>query len=563
MAEEHRPLDTRVSTVERTLADIESRLRAIEHGAPVPPPDRLQAAGSGGLALTNVDVAGTFALAGRAFVLLAGAFLLRALAEGGLLPRPAGAALGLAYALALTAFAYRVAPRHAASASSLGICAIIISFPLLWENTARFALMTPGAAAFTLTAAIAIALGVAWRRNLPVLAWAVTIAACLEGIGLLVATGVFLPFTAFLIALGIATLWLGYDREWIGLRWVAALAANLSVAMLIGRAITVPPLESPILVGGTLILLLVGYIGSIAIRTLVRKRDLLPFEVTQAAAVLALGLGGAVLIARRTGAGASMLGPTLLLLAAASYLVALIHRESNARAANYYFYSTLALVFALTGGAFLVGRPAGVLWALPAFAMSWIARRYGRSTLHLHAAAYLMVGALTSGLAGATFAALFGGAAAPIEVAATSAWLMALAVAICWLMAAAPASPQITLASRVVLMVLAILAVAGLGVGAVSVLLMPLAGPALEPAVVATTRTAALAAGAVLVAWLGSRRDMPESAWLLYPLLGWGLVKLLLEDFRVSPPSLLVVALALYGGALIVAPRLAKSKRPG
>jgi hypothetical protein len=45
---------------------------------------------------------------------------------------------------------------------------------------------------------------------------------------------------------------------------------------------------------------------------------------------------------------------------------------------------------------------------------------------------------------------------------------------------------------------------------------------------------------------------------LLYPLLAWGAVKLVVEDFSSSAPALLFVALALYGAALIVGPRMAR-----
>ena len=51
-----------------------------------------------------------------------------------------------------------------------------------------------------------------------------------------------------------------------------------------------------------------------------------------------------------------------------------------------------------------------------------------------------------------------------------------------------------------------------------------------------------------------------EFGWLLYPVLAWGVVKLLIEDFRVSPPALLFVAFALYGAALIIAPRVARRR---
>ncbi|HEX8029797.1 MAG TPA: hypothetical protein VF491_15095, partial [Vicinamibacterales bacterium] len=275
-------------------------------------------------------------------------------------------------------------------------------------------------------------------------------------------------------------------------------------------------------------------------------------EAVQTAALMAIGLAGALMIAQRTGTGAVLLQLTLAPLAVASYAVAFMHREWHARARNYYFYTTLALVFALAGGARLMGNaPAGLVWALVALGMTWLARRYGRSTPQVHAIVYLLVGAWTTGLVTAIFAALLAPAGtAPVAVPATG-WLVAAAVMVCWWMAAAGRP-------RTMISFFLVIVAAGAGVILTRPWLLPNVDAALEAPLLATTRTAIVAAVAVLVAWLGTRAPTREFRWLLYPTLGWGFLKLVIEDFRVSPPSLLFVALALYGGALIVAPRLAK-----
>ena len=475
MVEQRSSLDARLATVEQALAEIDHRLRSIEDGLTPLTARALPAAEPAIVTLPPVDVAGTSALAGRAFVLLAGAYLLRALTESGMVNRGTGAALGLAYALALTAVAYRIAPRQRASAAWLAGCTVLISFPLLWEITVRFALLSPPASALLLTGTVAVILTVAWRRDLHAIAWIATIGACSLASGLLVVTQMPLPFSVFLIGLGLATLWLGYDREWTGLRWVAAVFANVSIVALITRALAVPPLESPSSVMGILILALVGYLGSIAIRTLVRKRSVLPFEAMQTAALLMGVLPGAVWIARQTGSGAVMLGPTLLLLAAASYAVALMHREWNARAANYYFYTTLALVFAITSGGYLFAdATAGALWAMLALGMSALARRQGRTTLQVHAIVYLLVGAWATGLASMLGATLFGPAAAASGVLSGGAWLIDAALLGCWWLAMAPASPPIMRIPRTILLLLVVVAAAGVAVIAVREMVFPL-----------------------------------------------------------------------------------------
>ena len=74
--------------------------------------------------------------------------------------------------------------------------------------------------------------------------------------------------------------------------------------------------------------------------------------------------------------------------------------------------------------------------------------------------------------------------------------------------------------------------------------------------VVATIRTAAIAAVALALGRFASAARFHESLWLLYPVLAAGGLKLLVEDFPRSKPATLFLALAMYGGALIVAPRL-------
>jgi uncharacterized membrane protein len=99
--------------------------------------------------------------------------------------------------------------------------------------------------------------------------------------------------------------------------------------------------------------------------------------------------------------------------------------------------------------------------------------------------------------------------------------------------------------------------------GAVTVVLAAMVGspdPSARPGLVPTVRTAVIAASVVAIAWLGRRSSTRAFAYLLYPVLAWGAVKLVIEDFSSSPPALLFVALALYGTALIFGPRVARPR---
>jgi predicted tellurium resistance membrane protein TerC len=70
-----------------------------------------------------------------------------------------------------------------------------------------------------------------------------------------------------------------------------------------------------------------------------------------------------------------------------------------------------------------------------------------------------------------------------------------------------------------------------------------------------------LAVAALLIAWGARRGRFKEWAWLVYPLLVIIGLKMVVQDFKYSRPATLFIALALYGIALIVAPRLRRERQ--
>ncbi len=88
-----------------------------------------------------------------------------------------------------------------------------------------------------------------------------------------------------------------------------------------------------------------------------------------------------------------------------------------------------------------------------------------------------------------------------------------------------------------------------------------LSGHGIEAGTLATERTAVLALGTLLVAWIGRHDRFREWSWLVYPLLVVTGLKMVAQDFGQSRPATLFIALALYGAALILAPRLRRAFR--
>jgi hypothetical protein len=379
---------------------------------------------------------------------------------------------------------------------------------------------------------------------------------------LMVRTGEVAPFAVFTILLGLATLWLGYDREWTVLRWPAAAAADLYVLGLTMRATASEAREPPELAMLVQLSLLTAYVVMVAGRTLVRGRSVIPFEVVQIAAALVLGLGGAAWVAATAGTGAAPLGVVTLVFGAGCYAVAFafVERRDGSRR-NFYFYTTLAIVLTLVGSVLASGGAVAttLAWAALAVVATLGGRRFSRTCLLMHGATYVAAAAVASGALVAASLALFGPSAGTwrdLGVAVVA--VVASAGGVCVL--ATPRAAPAAVLERVPRLVSLSLA-AWCGAGIVVVTSAPLvarAGGTIDPGALATLRTAILAGAALGLAWVGRAFRVPEASWLVYPVLAAGGVKLLVDDLRFSPARTLFLALVLYGLALVVAPRLGR-----
>jgi hypothetical protein len=568
MADRLEELQSAVQELASRLRCLEARVGELEGRRPAPHAATVAVGAEDGPPQTG-EVAlpqRTVALLGKTLLVLAGAYVARALTDGRVVPPGVGIALGLAYAVFWQLRADREARRgRRESATFLAVTSGVVAFPLLWETTARFSLLGPRAACAALVAFFALGLGVAWRRELAVAGGALTALALATAAALLVATRDLLAGFAALLAIAAALEWVAYRERWLALRWSAAVALD-AVALLLVAVVTRPqglppgyvPL-APEAAAAALLALPALYVAGLAARTLRRERPVTFFEAAQGSLAVLLGFGGASRILATRGDSPLGLGVLALLLGALCYGAAFAFAERRAgQGRNFYFYSTAGGLLTLAGTnvvAFGQALPF-VLGGLGLLA-ALFGRRFGRMTLRVHSALYLAAGALETGLAVDCARAVAGQSTDGLPAAA---WVAALAAAAGWAaLATDPAAPRSGLA-RAPQLLLAVLVVLALG-KAGQLALWAALGPRLaaDPGVAAVLRTAVLAALALGLAAAARRGSWPELGWLVYPLVALGGAKLLLQDLREGRPATLVLSLALYGAVLVLAPRLVKA----
>lgn len=564
-------LEARLARLAGTVEALEGRLEALERrpdaGAPAPEPEGPGAdAEAPASAAGRPDLVTLLSLVGRSFIVLGGGFLLRALTEAGTLPPLAGVILGLAYAAVSIVAADRAAAAGRPwSANFHAATAVLVGFPLIWEASTRFQVLSPPASALVLALSVAAPMALAWRRRLQAPAWIATFGALIAAIALIAATGQVMPFALLLIALGTFTLWVGYSLDWVGLRWPVAAVADVVVSALTLRALAPDPLDSAAVTLGVQVLLVAAYLGSIGVRTLVRKRNVVPFEVVQTAAVLVVGFGGAVSVTRATGASVSLVGWVFLAFGIASYAVAVRFLDPKLPLRrNVYYYSSIALVFILTGCELLWTTGAvAVIWTALAVAGCVLWSRLARFFLLIHGAVYLVAAGIATGAFGYGIGVIVGAPPAPWETPAWHLFVLLAGAAACAWWAAADDNVEMRRPARTprLLIVLTLVwAAGGVVIGTIAPAIAGTGDGSLETGILATVRTSVLSIAALGIAWVGRHGRFVEWSWLVYPLLVAIGLKMIARDFAASRPATLFVALALYGIALILAPRLRRAR---
>jgi hypothetical protein len=500
---------------------------------------------------------------GKAVLGIAGAYLLRAIAESGTAPKLAVVAIAVLYAGAWMAWAARVHAANRFAGLTYAVTSAIILSPMLWESTVRFRVLTPAWCGVVLAAYTVIALWLAARREAPWIAWVAAVASVCTAVALIFATRDLVPLTATLLSIAAAVEIMGCLGHAFRLRVVPALAADVAVWMLVDvmSSANVMPEEYHAIAPATisaLCLALVGIYGaSVGSRGFGARLKITYFDMGQSALAFVLGTYGALRITR--GSLAPALGVLFVVLAMACYWGALSRFTDNALARNRRVSATWAAAL-LVAGSWLVLPPGlEVLFlCLAAVAAAFLYSRTGKFSLGLHVSVYLVAATALSPMPRYVINALAGSdvPGAP----AWSAWVVAVAAALCYATGARHAEENV---GRRTLWVVPALLV-GFAVAAVAVsVIVGVAGGKTEWSAsrLSVARTIVGCAVALALGFVGSRWKRVELGWVAYAAVGFGTLKLLLEDLRFGNAASMVASLVFYGGVLILLPRMLQRGR--
>jgi hypothetical protein len=385
-------------------------------------------------------------------------------------------------------------------------------------------------------------------------------------VALLLARNDIVPFTTALLVIAVATEFAAWRDQRPGARAVAALSADCSVLLfswLMSRAYRMPEtwvsawLLSVIAAQIGLVLI---YVATAVVQTVMRRRTLSFAEMAQTAAALLIGIGGAVWVFNEHRAIMLGLGIASLAGGMACYAVSfrLFERENKW---NFRAWATFGLFLTLAGIFLPFSRDA--FWVLCcgcAVVCCWTARTFRLPTLGLHGMVYLAVGSAAAAVTSQPLRVIFGIADGVVE------WRTSIAVLVAGIMAwaaIAGVSPDghgrwrnqissLAIAGHITWITAGLAAYAALEMWRIA------GGESGGPA--DTLVTVVLMGLSLALAWVGTRWKRRELVWLLYGFMALGSYKLAIRDFRNEHNLALVVSLLSYGSALILLPRILRGK---
>ena len=498
---------------------------------------------------------------GKIFLGLAGAYVLRGVAESGALPRVAVACVALAYAASWLLWAARASSTALFASTAYASTAAVILPPMLWELTLRFHVLPVAVTASVLVGFVVCGGALAWKRRLASVVLAPSTSAALAAVALMLGTRDPLPFMAALLLIALITEAAAAGNHWPLVRPLVAIPVDIALLALIAiytNSNGVSPEYKPMSAGVLLSLFAVFFViygASILFHTVLLCRNIDTFEIAQLTAAF---LVASIAVLRVTqGAASVQLGVFCLLAAVACYWCAFARFRTADLQRNRHVFSTWAVVLGIAGSLLAFAATVNVfLLGAAAFTALWFGLHWRRFSLAVHAMVYLLVMAVVSGLL-QYCGAMFIGEPRP---SGWPVWVAYLFTLVCFVLvwpafgfAAAQWQQNVLRIALAALPVCAALA-AAMAAGLQAL-------PASNSAGIAAMRTLMICIMALLLGWAASRWKRVEWLWLAYALLAPCTFKLLAEDLRTGSAGAIAFSLFCYGMVWVLVPRFGASSK--
>jgi hypothetical protein len=508
----------------------------------------------------------TMPAVGKVFLGIAGAYVLRAIAESSPLPQLVIVAVALVYAAMWLVWAARTRGDIFVS-TAYSVTAALILAPMLWEVTLRFKVLSAEAAAGVLVGFVALGSGLAWKRNLTSPMLVVSACATTTALVLMVATRKPAGFIVALVAIALITEVCAYGDRWS--TPVVATVCDIALLVLLsiytdaaGLSPEYRPLPSAFLLTLLWAFFLIYAAGTVY-RTLALRQEISYFELVQTVAAFLLAFTGTLRLSHH--AAAPWLGAFCLAGAIATY-AALMPVKHRLQPRAYHVFAAWAVVLSLTGA--LLAFPTGIcaiLWGLVGVIAVLLSRRTGRLTPAFHGVIYIAAAVVASGLLN------YGGCALIGKLPPVPNWQVTLtaALAIASYFVSVQRLGRSSLheisighkgdewkhnVRRTCLSIIMIFAILAL----MLVLLVGIVAQvsALSPPLAAVVRTLALSLAALGLTLGGTRWKRSELVWTGYVVIAFCTLKLLFEDLRNGTAVSIAISLFLYGMVWVLVPRM-------
>jgi hypothetical protein len=541
--------------------ELEKRIDALEHpqearpGLSVPRVTFVPMGTVAGEDTSGLETGNVFPTIGRAMLGIAGAYVLRAIAETGVLPKLPVTALAIAYAFAWLLWSSRASVALTRVVYA-GTSAVILA-PMLWENTLTFHLLSPVVAAGVLAAFLTLATVLNTNADAHRM-WIAQGLAIMTAAALAFATHHVLPFfTAMLIGTFVIDLarLLNYPQPaW---PWIALISDGVAWGMVFIYAgpenarTAYPDLSTAELIAPGCMLFAICAIG-VAWRAIRRSEKITVFDAVQTMIAFLAAASGVLYLVLQP--GRVVLGVVCLLLSVGMYLATFKRLNQLQDRRN-------ARIFGAWGAALLI---VGSLWALPHHGASVVlsiasvaafvfARRKEPAILTLHGVLLLAVGTTISGIPQYVFDAVAGSLrrapAISIVVVALCSGIAVLALK----QTAERAGERMLQLLPALIAICALIALLVHAVLAAVAVVVPI-----DAHHIAFLRTLTICVAALIMAFSGSRWKRAGITHLAYFVLAFVAAKLLFEDLRLGHMEYIAGSIALFAVALIAAPRLVR-----